>query len=677
MGMSKKKHRSAHTGTGTMEQVVKPAASKKSAGSKTKNFNSPMPSDKMLVLGIAVITWLFYSVSLSNQFTNWDDLGYVKDNPLVKDLSAEGIKNIFSLPVMGNYHPLTILSYAIEYSFFGLDPWIYHFDNLLLHVLVTILVFYFVKQLTAKPLAAVIAALLFGLHPMHVESVAWISGRKDMMYSIFYIAAMITYLAYARNTDQKKAKWYGLTLFFFICSLLGKPVAVILPVTLFLLDYFEKRKLQLSLLTEKIPLFLIAIGFGIKSVIDQNSIGALATKSIGFSVLERIALGSYALVNYLWKAVVPAGLSCVYPYPQRTENGLDMSYFIYPLIVLSLAFLVWRFARKNRVVMFGILFFGVNIALLLQFIPVGGAILADRYTYIPYLGFFIIAGCYVAEYSDRHVSNKYLPVAAMMLYIIVLGFVTRERSKVWYDTISLWKDEIKKHPEFPEAYNNLGFHYFDKYNLSKDGMERKLFYDSSYNLLNTAINIKPDFAKAYVSLGELERVTGKFNEAKNYYYRALSFDEERAIVNAYLGLGITYAMNNEVDSAGKYLSLAVQKQPQFPEGHNSYGNFFVMRNMPDSAIKEYSLAISQNPDMYDPYLNRARLLQQMKRCNEAMNDFAAAIQLMPERPEAYYARSFCYADQGNRSLALQDVERAISLGFTAVDNQYYQSLKGR
>ena len=675
--MAKKKYRNAPSGHQPATATPPTTGSKKQQGKKSASPGSRQPSNLLIVAAIVVVTWLFLSVSLKNQFTNWDDLGYVKDNHMIKDLSASGLRAIFTHPVMGNYHPFTILSYAIEYSMFGLDPWIYHFTNLVLHIIVTILVFYFVLQLTGRTLAAVVAALLFGLHPMHVESVAWISGRKDMMYSMFYVGALMTYLNYTRNVKNRKQLWYVLTVLFFIFSLLGKPVAVVLPLTLLLLDYYEKRPLKLSIFIEKLPFLLVAIGFGIKSILDQRDIGALATKSLGFSVLERIALGCYALVTYIWKALVPAGLSTVYPYPQKTENGLALSYFIYPLIVLALAFLVWKFARRNRTVIFGIFFFGVNIALLLQFIPVGGAIIADRYTYIPYLGFFIMIGWFLSEYVRNSPGNKYVPVGAMALYLLVLGYFAHQRSKVWYDTISLWSDQIKKHPEFPEAYNNLGFHYFDKYNLSKDATERKIYYDSAYSLLNNAITLKPDFAKAFVSIGELERVVGKFDQAKNAYYRALSFNEQQAKVNAYLGLGITYAMNNAIDSAGKYLGLAVKTQPHYPEGHNSYGNYFVMTNKPDSALKEYSIAISQNPDMYDPYLNRGRLLQQSRRCNEAVQDFDYAIQLMPDRPESYYLRSYCYAESGNKSMAIQDVEKAISLGFTNIDNNYYQSLKAK
>jgi len=676
--MAKKKHRNLPGKPTTANSIEKKTIIKKVATqTKTSVQKQKQPSYLLLVPAVAIITWLFFNTCLHNQFTNWDDPGYVKENPVIKDLSSQGIKNIFSLPVMGNYHPFTILSYAIEYNLFGLDPWIYHFDNLLLHVMVTLLVYFFVNQLTRQRLAAFITALLFGLHPMHVESVAWIAGRKDMMYSIFYIAALITYVNYIRNLNGKKTTWYVLTVLFFIFSLLGKPVAVALPVTLLLLDYFEKRKMNFQLLVEKIPLFLIAVGFGIKSVIEQHSIGALETKSTGFNFPERIALGCYALITYLWKAIIPAGLSCMYPYPQKPNGQLPLTFYVYPIAVLALVFIIWKFARKNRVVLFGSLFFLVNIALLLQFIPVGGAILADRYTYIPYLGLFIIAGWYASEYAGKKITYRFAPLTMLIAYSLLLGIISNQRCKVWYDTVSLWNDEIEKHPDYPEAYNNLGFFYFDKLNVTGNVTERKVYYDSAYLLLNKAVALKPDFAKALVSIGELQRIGGKLEEAKTYYYKALAINEQQGNANAYLSLGITYAMSNALDSAGKYFRLAIQTQHQYPQAHNSYGNYFAMTGKADSAIKEYSLAIQQNPDMFDAYFNRARLLQQLNRCNEAMNDFQRAIQIMPERADTYYARSYCYTSQGNKFLALQDVEKAISLGMTNIDNNYYQSLKAK
>jgi tetratricopeptide (TPR) repeat protein len=633
----------------------------------------------MVMAAIAAITWFFYSSCLNNQFTNWDDPGYIKDNALIKDVSSEGIQRIFSTSIMGNYHPLTILSYAIEYSYVRLQPWLYHFDSLLFHVLVTLLVFWFVKLLTRRTVAAAVAALLFGLHPMHVESVAWLAGRKDVVYGTFYMAACIAYVYYVRAAaGGKKWCWYSGVIVLFICSLLSKPVAVSLPLVLLLIDYFEDRKFNARLLIEKLPYFIIAITFGIRSVLDQKEFGSLGTQNIAYNFVERITLGTYALVTYLWKAVVPAGLSNFYPYPEKVNGAISFSYYLYPLAVIAIIFITWKFARRNKPIVFGSLFFLANIALLLQFIPVGGAIIADRYAYIPYLGLFFMAGWAVSCVFETGAKKewRYAAVLITLSYSLYLGYLSSERCKVWYDTTTLWTDEIQKEPvRAPNAWNNLGFNYFNKFNESVNPAERKVYYDSAYMLLARAIELQPTFANPYISLGELERSVGKFAEARNHYYTAIALHNIYENGNAYLGLAIIYAINHNFDSSGICFKMAITQKPYFPEAHSNYGNYFDMMGQHDSALKEYGVAISQNPDMVAPYLNRARTLQRMHRCDEAMKDFATALELDPGMGELYYSRSYCYTMKGDKARALQDVEKALALGFREIDKNYYQMLK--
>jgi protein O-mannosyl-transferase len=629
---------------------------------------------------VAIATWLFYQACIYNQFTNWDDPGYIKDNALIKDLSAEGLKNIFSTAIMGNYHPLTILSYAVEYSYVRLQPMLYHVDSLLLHILVTILVYWFVNLLTRRPVAAAITSLLFGLHPMHVESVAWLAGRKDVVYGVFYMAACVTWVFYVRAVNAQRWKWYAATVILFICSLLGKPVAVVLPVTLLLVDYFENRKINMRLLTEKIPLFIISVGFGIRSLQDQKAFGSIDTQGVTFSGIERIALGGYAFITYLWKAIVPVGLSNFYPYPLKEGASLSPVYYLYPLGALAILAALWFFARRNRVVVFGSLFFLINIVLLLQFLPVGGAIVADRYTYIPYIGLFFIAGWYVSGFfepaGDRKVGN--IVLAVTLGYSCILGYLSNERCKVWYDTTSLWRDEIEKEPmRAPNAWNNLGFNYFNKFNDAVNPAEKKLYYDSAYFLLTHAIELQPTFVNPYISLGELNRSVNKFAEAKVFYYKALTLKMIDEQSNAYLGLAIIYAITHNFDSSNFCFRKALEAKPYFPEAQSNYGNFFDMIHKPDSALVHYGIAISQNPDMFAPHLNRGRLLMRMGRIDDAIRDFEIALELNPDNGEIYYARAYCYSKKGNRAKALQDVEKAISLGFTQVDQNFYQSLKAR
>lgn len=649
--------------------------------SKAGGKLSPQKLHALLMLAIALVTWVVYQVCLDNQLTNWDDPGYVRDNALVKNFSSGGIVDIFTTSIMGNYHPLTILTYAIEYSFVRLEPWLYHLDSVLLHIAASLLVYWLVYQLLRRHVAAVVTALLFALHPMHVESVAWIASRKDVVYAVFFLASCIAHIYYVDAPESRKTRWYAAALLLYVCSLLGKPVAVVLPVTLLAIDYYKERPMSWKWLIEKIPHFLLAVLCGIRSVSDQAEFGSLNTLSEKYNMLERLALGAYALTTYLWKAILPINLVCFYPYPLKENGSLQWTYYLYIIAVAAVVAIVWRFGRKNKQIVFGIAFFIINIALLLQFIPVGGAILAERYTYIPYLGLFFIVGWAVSEFagpgSNASPLVKKQVLGALAVYLLVLGYWANDRCKVWYDTATLWTDEIAKEPDrAPNAYNNLGFHYFNKFSESVVQADRQRYYDSSYQLLIKAISLVPTFVNPHISLGELLRSAGKHDEAKIYYYKALalkSFDEKP---NAYLGLAIIYSIAHNFDSAAFCFQQAVTMKPHFPEAHSNYGNFFDMTRRPDSALVQYGIAIAQNPDMYAPFLNRGRLLQRMGKLDEAMNDFEAALQQSPTNGEIYYGRSFCHASRKNYAAALQDIEKARSLGFTDINPQYYAAMKG-
>ncbi len=670
--MANKKSKIANTATDTGQALPKTPQVKATGGSVAGELK---PSTHALIMaGIAVLVFLVLKVCLNNQFTNWDDPGYIQDNTLIKNLSAAGIKAIFSEPVMGNYHPLTILSYALEYSSARLDPWLYHFDNLALHVLDTLLVYVFIFLLTRRPVAAIVTALLFGLHPMHVESVAWISGRKDVLYAFFYFSACVCYMYYLRAADGKKAGWYAGILVLFICSLLAKPVAVTLPVTLLLVDYFEKRKWEAKLLLEKAPHFILALIFGIIALKVQHTAGAMDMQKVHYNVPERIALGSYSLITYLWKAVLPISLCNFYAYPQKVGGALPVLFYLYPLAVAAIVFGAWRIGRKNRVVAFGLLFFIVNIALLLQFLQVGEAIFAERYSYIPYTGLFFIAGWYISELFSgvkKPYTNAVLGVSG--IYMACLFLVSNDRCTAWYDAISLWTDAIQKDPVHdPGAYNNLGFIYYRRWATDADPYVKKRDYDSGILLLNKAIALKPEFMNPYVSLGEMERGNGQYHEARNTYFSAFKYDSKNP--NMYLGLAILYYITKDTDSAAIWFRGALAVDPS-PQAYGNYANFLNLTGKTDSALIEYGIAIARAPEAYASYLNRGRLLRDKGRIDEAIDDLSHAIKLNPDLGELYYERSLSYNMKGQKALALQDVDKAIAAGYDKVDNNYYNGLK--
>lgn len=654
-----------------------------------------------IVAGIAVVTYLCYQSCLDNKLTNWDDLGYIINNALIKDTGPDAIKNIFSVehPVMGNYHPLTILLYYFEYQHYGLQPWIYHFDSVLLHILCTIAVYFFIKVLTGRTVAATVVALLFGLHPMHVESVAWAAGRKDILYGLLFVLSCTAYIFYIRTAGPRKTMWYAAGLVLFGLSLLAKSVAVSLPVTLFAIDYFEQRKWNWMWVIEKIPHFGLAFLFGILSIHAQKDIGAM-TLDTHFNPLERFALGCYALCNYLWKAVAPTGLSNFYPYPLKVSDALPGVYYIYPLLIIGLAMAIAWFARRNRPVLFGIGFFLVNIVLLLQFIPVGGAIISDRYGYIPYIGLFFIAGWYVSEYFvlrekskpgknsvgediERHLASRQaaagggsmgkLVFGGVIAYSLVLGFLTSERCKDWYDSVTLWKDDIEKHPEAPVGYFYLGQEYFERYEKATNPKDKAALGDSSMVNFNLSVQRKPDYINPIICIAELQRNYNQIDDAKNTYFKALKINDKNESV--YLGLGVVYAIKKQYDSSEYAFKKALSLKAFLPEGYSNYANFLDITGKTDSSLAMYAVAISQNPDAWIPYMNRGRIYFRQQKYDLAIKDLNRALEINPESGESFYLRARSYGAKGNKVQAQQDVDKARSFGFTNIDPAFVQALR--
>jgi len=628
-------------------------------------------TDLLICAILALVTFLFYRSSLSNRFTNWDDPGYVINNPFLKN----GLADIFSNNVMGNYHPLTILTLSVDYKLGGLDPHIYHIHSLILHILNVILAYIFGRMLFRSSLPGLLVAAIFAWHPMHVESVSWIAGRKDVLYGFYFLLSCICYLKYARSSKNIFSTYYLLAFITFILSVLSKPVAVSLPLVLILIDYLEGRKFDKKVIIEKVPFFAVSLIFGIISIQAQKEFGALATQDVSYNFIERILLGSYALLTYIAKYFFPTGLSNFYPYPLKANGALPSYFYIFPLVVAALVFVAWRWLRPHRYVIFGLLFFLVNIALLLQFIPVGGAILADRYTYMPYLGLSIALASVVAWYTGRPArkNTSYAMLSVGLVFALVLGVVTNNRSKDWYNTISLWKSEISVHPDdVPSAYNNLGFEYLTLSKEAKDQATYQRYIDSAATLLNKAISMKPDYL-TYVSLGELERNKGNQAAAAKHYDDAIKMDPAKA--DAYLGKAISYCMGGHVDSCGFYFRKSVELKPFSPETHNGYGNYFDMTGKPDSALAHYNIAISQNPDMADSYVNRGRLYLKLGKAPEAVNDFTKYIALKPEGAETYFLRSQAYLRiEGHKADALNDAHKAMSLGYK-IDPNYLNTIR--
>ena len=473
-----------------------------------KIHSSPIQKNtSWVVILILLITILAFSDSISNSFlTNWDDNTYIINNPQVKDFSVNGIKNIFSSYQIGNYHPLTMLSYTIEYKLFGLNPKVFHFFNLLFHLINVWLVFRLMQLLSKRLEIAVIVAVLFAIHPMHVESVSWIAERKDVLYSMFYLLSLIFYVRYTlskyslqlptSNLQSRASKHYIVSIAFFTLSLLSKSMAVTLPVLLILIDYYLERKFEKKLIIDKLPFFLLSIVFGLIAIQSQSESGAISLAP-QYLLFDRFFIAGHAIITYCFKLILPINLSAMYDYPTKINNLLPWEYYLSPFIIVILIWAFIKFSSNKKDVIFGITFFLATISLVIQFIPFGRALIADRYTYIPYIGLFFIIGRLYCRIIDNeikltakikpHLKNISIALAAILI------IMTWQRNKVWTNGYTLFDDVIKKNP-------NIGYAYFARAE-AEDDMKK---YPEAIADFTESIRLTPEFMDAYLNRGVIK-----------------------------------------------------------------------------------------------------------------------------------------------------------------------------
>jgi protein O-mannosyl-transferase len=581
----------------------------------------------LLPAGIALVTALAFLPTTRYEFTDWDDTGYVTENSMIRDSSPSGIGALFKTFVEGNYHPLTMVSLAVDYRLWKLNPKGYHLTNVVLHVLATTAVFAFVLLLTGSAELSAITSLFFGIHPLHVESVAWVSGRKDCLYALFYMLSCIAYLLWLRKRGPGPLL-YAAMLLSFVLSVLSKGMAVTLPVALLAIDLYLKRGWSPKLLLEKAPLFLIAILFGYLSIVAQTRQGAIQDLA-SYPFHERILFACYGISAYLIRAVAPVGLSAFYPYPLRTGEGLPLIYYLAPLGVLVLGAGIAWLARKDRVVLFGALFFLINVALVLQLFPVGSAVIADRYTYLSFVGVgLILAGAcrLLARALPARLGRAALRAVLVAAFSLAF-FATRARSEIWRNNITLWTDVLSHYPTLPLGYTKR--------------------------------------ARTYMLQGNNERARADVEKAV-----ALNPNDDRALTMR----GTLRFLQGDNAGALADLRKSVAIKSDEPVAWNSLGAVHLTLGVRDSAQADFTRAIERNPSFAAAYLNRA--LARAASPANALPDFDAAIRFQPDNARAYVWRSETRMRLGDAAGALQDARQAQALGYP-VDHAYLEILTRR
>ncbi|HET6766652.1 MAG TPA: tetratricopeptide repeat protein [Chitinophagaceae bacterium] len=579
----------------------------------------------LLVLTAIAATSFSYSPIKNNKLTNWDDDKYIINNPDIRKLDSEHLKLLLTKNYEGNYHPVTMLSIALNYSTGQLNPQTYLYTNLFFHLLNVLLVFIFTRKLTGQIVAGFIAAILFGIHPLHVESVAWASERKDVLYCFFFLLSLIAYLQYL-----KKSRWvyFIISLVFFALSLLSKAMAVPLAVVIIFIDFFYSRKFSLRLIWEKIPFFALAIISGMIAIQAQE-VKDFVSDDSQWTLIDRVAIASNNFINYIIQLIAPHDLSVFYPYPETLKFYHWLSFGLVILVLAAFLYFIVRkypFIASQKIYLFGFLFFVVNIFLVLQILPVGNAILADRYTYVSYIGLFIIVGFFIERVTLKFKNYRPMIYGALAVYLLFLAIFTYERTSIWRDSPTLWNETIKNYPS-AVAYVNLG--------LAKE----KVNIEEAYRDFKKASELDPNYALAWHNMGAVQLPKKQYDSAIAYLNRAISLNPDYR--NSYGARG--EAKFNIGDYQG-----AIEDYDQFISRFQGHPGVYFMRGQAKHNLKNYQSAIGDftkaievgtkaaNPNVHLYYNQRGVTKGLERQFESAMEDYKKAIGVAPAYAEAYY-----------------------------------------
>lgn len=465
----------------------------------------------VLLLILFVVLVAFWPC-LYNDFVNWDDPDSLINNTDVRSFS---FPDIFSHFVNGNYQPLTTLSYSFVYHGAGLNPGVHHAVNVFFHLINVLLVYFFIKFLIGQDTTALAIAFLFGIHPMHVESVAWVTERKDVLFCMFYLSSMIVYLKFI---GQKKPKYafFVTTLILFLLALLSKPTAMSLPFVLFLIDYYKGRKLTKANVGEKLPLIMFSLLFGLLAIYGNYFTPFIDNYPVvnEYHFTERLLFACYAVFFYVYKLLWPLGLSCFYPYPEKINGLFPMIYYFSPFFLLLIGWILWKILANRKLLVFACLFFIFTILFNLPILNVGHTITADRFTYLPCLGLFLIFAeivesiCFKVCYQNQKL--KIVFGLALLLGILFLFFLTRQQCAVWKNDKTLWSNNIKNYPRVPMSYYKRGNYFAEHAQL-----------DAAISDYSQAIVVTPDYAEVYNNRGNMYLLKGEYAHALEDYEAAI------------------------------------------------------------------------------------------------------------------------------------------------------------
>ncbi len=495
---------------------------------------------KFIVYAVLILVTLAVFRQVNHyDFINLDDYKYVKDNNHIQSgITLDGIRWAFGTTYAEFWHPLTWLSLMFDYQLYGLNPGGYHLTNLILHIFSTLLLFWLFHRMTGAVWKSAFVAAFFALHPLHVESVAWISERKDVLSAFFWMLTLCLYVYY---TEKPVIKRYLLVVVSFVCALMSKPMVVTLPVIMMLLDYWPLNRFELKktgstpteaahrknllwLMLEKIPFFILAAFFSIITFYAHY----IPSRKY-FPLSSRVANAPVSFVTYLGKTFWPHDLAVSYPFPNQIPAWQILGS---TFLILVISAFVIATARRLPYLFAGWLWYAITILPVLGIMQIGGFAMADRYYHLPSIGIAIMFSWNISSFIKSENMRKYISFPLGIIFIAILSFLTWKQCGYWQNSIELFNHTLQITKNNALAHNSIAP------SLAEEGRINLAFHH-----FNEAIRIRPDYADAYNNRGNVYRRLGQYQQAIADYSKAISLNPDYA--DAYYNRGLAYFIQGE------------------------------------------------------------------------------------------------------------------------------------
>jgi tetratricopeptide (TPR) repeat protein len=665
----------------------------------------------------AVVVWVYAPVR-HYPFINLDDPDYVYMNPQVQSgLTADNVAWAFKSGFASNWHPVTWLSLMLDRQLFGVDAGAYHMSNVAIHALNTVLLFLLWFRMTNYPWRSAAVAALFALHPLRLESVVWVSERKDLLCGLFWLLTTWMYVQYARHRNRRaRTTYYIASLIFFSLGLMSKPMMVTLPCVLILLDFWPLQRVQWSKIqlrgavVEKLPFFGLAVISSVITVIVQTHARA-SLESVPMTTRLGNAVVSYQ--RYLHKIFWPSNLAVFYPHPGRWPIWYVCASLI---VVAGVSWWVVQRSRTHICMAIGWLWFVAVLLPVIGLVQAGSQSMADRFTYIPAIGIAIMLVWGVAEWSLKTKSGRVIGPAFVGLLVIFCALSTRAQLKFWRDNETLYSRAIAVTRDNNVAYINRGYEFASQKRYAeaiadfesvlrhmpdnadalanrgtayaKQGAMEKAFndfvaalkvsptqaganngmgrlleqgghYDVAIPYFQRALAAKPNFADAESNWGYALAAKGDVGAAISHYEKALRMDGNNA--EAHNNLGIALAQLDRVDEAATHLAKAVALDPKDAQAQNNYANVLAGAGRLDEAAAHYQQALKLKPDYLSARSNFGRILTRQKKWDQAIVEFEAAHKVDSTDSDVMDALAGAYAERGKFADATAMASNAVQL----------------